>query len=107
MDINKIYWHDGILVDVSFQIDEKGKSKLIVVANFYESEQSSKRSRYKLSCLDISKYNLSLDAVELKDNMFAGNISNGYLKNSTLWLYFTDGILEVSAKTFDVINDYN
>jgi hypothetical protein len=102
MDIDDVYWHDGNLVDVSIQIGKKGKSKLIVIANFYENEQSSERSRYKVTCKDLIKSNLNLDMVELKDNMFAGNISNGYLKNSTLWLYFTDGTLEVKAKKFIV-----
>ncbi len=102
MDIDEIYWHDGNLVDISIQIDNKGKSKLIVIANFYENEQSSKRSRYKLTCQDVVKSNLNIDMIELKDNMFAGNISNGYLKSSALWLYFTDGMLEVIAKKFIV-----
>lgn len=101
-DIDEIYWHDGNLVDISIQIDEKGKSKLIVIANFYENEQSSERIRYKVTCKNVVKCNLNLDVVELKDNIFAGNISNGYLKSSALWIYFTDGVLEVKAKNFVV-----
>ena len=96
-----MYWHDGNLIEVSFHIDGNGESKLIVTGNFYENDQSPKRGEYKILCVDVTKHNLCLDVVELKDNIFAGNISNGYLKGNTLWLYFTDGILEVIAKNFE------
>jgi len=103
MNIDNLNWHDGVLIETSFYIDKKGQSKLVVIADFYSNEDSKKRSKYKISCEGVVKCNLSLDAVELRDNMFAGNISNGYLKTKTFWLYFTDGVLEVTAQDFDVV----
>ena len=97
---NKIYWHDGNLVDLSFSIDKKGRSSVKMTALFYNDEQASSRDTFQIKCDDVSRFNSTLDAAALKDNMFAGNISNGYLKGSTLWVYFTDGLLEVHAKRF-------
>jgi len=102
MDINKVFWHDGLLTSMSLDIDKSGKSKLVLTAELYDDGESAKRNRYKLSCKGVVRSNLALDFIELKDNMFAGNISNGYLKNNTLWLYFSDGMLEVTANKFKI-----
>ena len=98
--LNKLFWHDGNLADISFSIDEKGKTFLQMTAFFYKDEQAQRRGRYQIRCEGVARFNSSLDAIELKDNMCAGNISSGYLKGRTLWVYFTDGILEINAKKF-------
>ena len=102
MDINKIYWHDGNLIDTCYTISEEGKSKLVLNAYLYESSKASERTKYRLICSGIRRINFGIDAIELKNNAFAGNMSNGYLKKNTLWLYFSDGVLEVVAKKFNV-----
>jgi len=98
--LNNLFWHDGNLVDVLFSIDKKGKSALQITALFYKDEQAPSRDAYQIKCEGVSRFNSTLDANELKDNMFAGNIANGYLKGSTLWMYLSDGLIEVQAKRF-------
>ena len=69
-------------------------------ALFYKDEQAPQRQPYQIRCEAVSRFQCTLDSDELKRNMFAGNISNGYLKGNTLWIYFTDGLLEVRALCF-------
>jgi hypothetical protein len=100
--IDKILWHDGNVVSVSFLIDERGKATVQIAALFHIDESGSGRVSYQINCEGVSKFNTTLDVAELKDNMFAGNISNGYLKGNALWIYVTDGLIEVHAKKFRV-----
>jgi len=100
--LNNLFWHDGNLVDVSFAIDKKGKSFLKISALFYLNEDAPSRDAYQIKCESVSRFNCTLDTTELKNNMFAGNISNGYLKDGALWIYITDGLLEVHAKKFSL-----
>ena len=101
--LNKLFWHDGNLADISFSIDKKGKSFLQMTAFFYKDEHAPIRDKHQIRCEGVSRFNCSLDAAELKMNMYAGNISSAYLKDCTLWVYFTDGILEINAKKFRLI----
>lgn len=101
--LDNFFWHDGNLIDVSFAIDKKGKSGVLVTALFYRDEQAPSRDTYQIKCESVSRFNCTLDSEELKTNMFAGNISSGYLKENTLWVYFTDGVLEIHAKKFRLI----
>ncbi len=98
-----IFWHDGDLSGIAFDIDEKGKSTLRISARLYGNEQAPTRDLFEIICEGVMRFGSTLDAIELKNNKFAGNISNGYLKDRTLWLYFTDGILEVHARRFRLV----
>lgn len=98
--LNKLFWHDGRLLDIAFSIDAKGKSSVFLSALFYKDEQAPKRDAYQVKCEGVSRFTCTLDIAELKDNMGAGNISNAYLKEKTLWVYFADGLLEVHANKF-------
>ena len=98
--LNKLFWHDGNLVDASFNIDKKGKSSLRITALFYKNEKAKNREAYEIECIGVLRFCGLLDTTELKNNMFAGNISNGYLKGKVLWVYFTDGVLEIHARSF-------
>lgn len=99
---DEFFWHDGNLVDITFAINEKGKSSVQINALFYKDEHDPERAMYLIKCESVARFNSTLDTVELQKNMFAGNIMNAYLKENTLWLYFTDGILEISAKKFSI-----
>jgi len=98
--LSTLVWHDGNLLGISFAISAKGKSSVVVSALIYSHDQASQREEIKVECEDVSRFCSSIDTVELKNNAFAGNISNGYLKDKTLWLYFTDGFVEIHAKKF-------
>lgn len=100
--LNKLFWHDGSLIDATFGIDQKGKSSFRLTALFYKNERAKKREAYQIDCIGIIRFSGLLDATELKKNMFAGNIANGYLKDHVLWVYFADGVLEVHAKSFKI-----
>lgn len=96
--LHDFFWHDGNLIDISFLIDKQGKSVVQVTALFYKNEQAPSRDTYQIKCDGVSRFNCTLDTAELKNNMFAGNISSGYLKDNVLLVYFTDGLLEIHAK---------
>ncbi len=98
--LSTLVWHDGNLLEISFAINAKGKSSVVVSALLYSDDHTSQRTEFKVECEDVSRFSSSIDAVQLKNNAFAGNISNGYLKVKTLWLYFTDGVVEIHAKKF-------
>jgi hypothetical protein len=100
--IDKLLWHDGNVVSVSFLIDERGKATVHIAALLYVDESGGERGVYRITCEGVSRFNTTLDVAELKDNRRAGNISNGHLKGSTLWIYVTDGLIEVHAKKFRV-----
>ena len=98
--LNKLSWHDGNLLGISFAIDAKGKSAVSLSALLYKDDQAPERDSYQIKCEGVSKFTCTLDAAEFKSNMSAGNIANAYLKENTLWVYFTDGLLEIHAKKF-------
>jgi len=100
---NDFFWHDGLLSNISFEIDNTGKSVAVVSASFYRNEQDKERYDCQIRCEDVSRFNTMIDAEELKNNMFAGTISNGYVKENTLWVYVTDGVVEVHAEKFRLI----
>lgn len=100
--LNKLFWHDGNLVDLSFSANGKAKSSLSITVLLYKDDQAPSRETYFVACNDVSKFCCTLDIAELRDNFGAGNISNAYLKNDILWVYFSDGLLEVSAKKYRV-----
>lgn len=100
--LNDLFWHDGNLIDVTFSIGNKGRSVVQITALFYKDEQAPSRDVYQIKCEDVLRFNSMLDVTGLKDNLFAGNISNGYMKDNTLWIYFTDGLLEIHASEFHI-----
>ena len=100
---DNFFWHDGNLTDVSFCVDSKGESTVQLQALFFKDEQAPHRDKYLIKCEAVTRFYCTLDGEELKSNMFAGNISNGYLKGNTLWVYFTDGLLEVRAQRFRLV----
>jgi hypothetical protein len=101
--INKLFWHDGNLVDVFFNIDKKGDSTVQIKALLYDDEQATVRNAFQIKCENVLYFNTTLNVAELKNNQFAGNISNGYLKDCELWIYLTDGMLQVRAKKFRLV----
>ena len=66
--LNNLFWYDGNLADISFSINEKGKSFLQMTAFFYKDEHVPDRDKYQIRCEGVSRFNSSLDAVELKNN---------------------------------------
>lgn len=101
-DLNDLYWHDGNINSLSYEIGGAGSAAVILSVSLYTNDQSQEREPLEITCLGVGDVGLKLSTEELKQNMFAGNISNAYLKRKTLWIYFTDGIFEVTAKKFEV-----
>lgn len=88
-EFDNLFWHDGNLIGINFVIDSKGKSSLEIGALFYKDEDAQNRNAYIIRCNGVSRFNTTLDSAELKLNAAAGNISSGYLKENTLWIYLT------------------
>ncbi len=101
--INNLNWHDGVLLDVTFAMSKKGKSSVELNVLLYGHEHARERSICHIKCDDVTRFNSTLDARELNDNLRAGNISNGYLKGDTIWVYFVDGLIEIHANRFRLI----
>lgn len=98
--LDDFLWHDGQLSGVAVTIDAKGASTVQISGNFYPTENAKARTAYAVTCEEVSRHTCTLNVNELKDNARAGNVSNGYLKDKTLWLYLTDGLIEIHAKKF-------
>ena len=80
----------------------KGVASVELLAHLYLNDQAPTRRSYRIECGTVSKFQCTVDVSELRINMAAGNISNGYFKGGTLWLYFCDGILQLQGKRFRV-----
>jgi hypothetical protein len=72
----------------------------------YDSHEAPRRRRVKLTFEGVSNITTRLDFAELSGNRNAGSISYGYIKkdnskskNLVLWLYMTDGFLEIRFKS--------
>ncbi len=102
IQIEQLYWHDGNLVELAFTLDSAGHSSVLLKLQLYPEGPATKRSDYQLRCSGISRYHCTLDVAELAINQRFGHIANGYLKQNTLWLYFTDGVLEICAEEFQL-----
>ena len=101
--IDNIWWHDGQLTGIAMDINAKGACTVRLFANVYPSEQSQARTPVQLTCKGVARFASTVDVAELKSNQRAGNISNGYVKGKTLWLYLTDGSIEVHARSFSLV----
>jgi hypothetical protein len=101
--IDNIWWHDGQLTGIAIDINAKGSCKVRLFANVYPSEQCKVRTPVQLTCKGVDRFASTVDVAELKNNQRAGNISNGYIKGKALWLYLTDGSIEVQAERFSVV----
>jgi hypothetical protein len=103
----EISWHDGILE--SFVVDDSERHRGAVVTlnlALYHSESDKQRSKMRLVLEDVQAITTRLDFAELTDNRSAGSISYGYFKKGNsgskkivLWLYMTDGFLEIHFKS--------
>jgi len=102
MKINNLFWHDGNIVNINSTFNKKGKGTTIIVVALYKSNLSKKRNIYRIKCQKSEKVIVSLDAKELKENLTAGNINNGYLKENTLFIYLFGGMIKITAKKFNI-----
>ena len=102
MKINNLFWHDGNLIDINSAFNKKGNATTILVVALYKNNQSKKRNFYKVECQKSDKLIVSLDTKELKNNLTAGNIDNGYIIKNTLYIHLFGGIIKITAKKFNV-----
>lgn len=103
MDIEKIEWHDGNLFEAKFETDYQGKSRIVIIAEFYkEPINAANRDRYIITCNKVISFHFNCDVEELFENESAGNISDGYIKENILRIYLCDGYLEIKAKRFNI-----
>ena len=98
--LDDLLWHDGNLIALALGLDKQGNATVTLEIDLYPDEQTRSRQPWLIECQKVSRFHCTLDLVALKQNLGAGHIANGYLKDKTLWLYFSDGLLEISAKQF-------
>ena len=98
--LDDLLWHDGNLIALALGLDKQGNATVTLEIDLYPDEQARSRQRRLIECQKVSRFHSTLDLAALKQNLGAGHIANGYLKDKTLWLYFSDGLLEISAKQF-------
>ena len=104
LTLDDLLWHDGNLISLALGLDKQGNATATLEITLYPDEQASNRQRWLIECQSVSRLHCTLDLAALKQNLGAGHISNGYLKDKTLWLYFSDGLLEICAKKFRLID---
>jgi hypothetical protein len=98
ISLDSIFWHDGRLVAVSFDLDSRGAGSLKLALSLYASEQARDRAPVTVFCRGVSRFHTTLDVGELKDNARAGNVSDGESRPGKLLLNLTGGVIEVEAK---------
>ena len=98
--LDDLLWHDGNLIALALGLDKQGNATVTLEIDLYPDEQARSRQPWRIECQIVSRFHCTLDLAALKQNLGAGHIANGYLKDKTLWLYFSDGLLEISAKQF-------
>ena len=98
--LDDLLWHDGNLIALALGLDKQGNATVTLEIALYPDEQARSRQPWRIECQIVSRFHCTLDLAALKQNLGAGHIANGYLKDKTLWLYFSDGLLEISAKQF-------
>ena len=98
--LDDLLWHDGNLISLALGLDKQGNATVTLEIDLYPDEQARSRQPWRIECQIVSRFHCTLDLAALKQNLGAGHIANGYLKDKTLWLYFSDGLLEISAKQF-------
>jgi len=104
--LDSIYWHDGILDDISFSMGKR-KGDIELNVRVYDDPQVPSRKRLKINFSGVLSCHISCDISELLENLKFGNISNGYFKSSsndkrdkslTFYMYLCDGYFQIKSK---------
>ena len=96
--IEGLYWHDGLLQGITL---EPGEAATVVLSlALYQSSKAPARIPRRIACEGVSRLVTSVDLKELQDNARAGNVVDGELRGSSLWLRLTGGVVEVQAREF-------
>ena len=98
--LDDLLWHDGNLIALALGLDKQGNATATLEIALYPDEQARSHQPWLIECQSVSRFHCTLELAALKQNLGAGHIANGYLKDKTLWLYFSDGLLEISTKKF-------
>lgn len=110
MNIDSVYWHDGILHDIQLSLNEV-RGFVILQASVYLDSEAPSRSKIAVRFEGVLSYQSSLDVIELLDNRIAGNISNCYLKplnvreqpqGGKFRMFFSDGYIEIISNEIHV-----
>lgn len=98
----KIYWHDGQILEFNVITPTKRKgSKIILSLELYADDQAAFRESYDILFDDVIRFTASVDNLSLKDNFAAGNISSavGYESDTTIYrFYLIEGYIEIESK---------
>lgn len=103
MDINEVFWHDGILNGIA--IDSLGVVR--INCELYMSSDSRMREKVGVVCTGVHDVTCSLDMTALLDNAFAGNIADGKVfvkpgRNASIKIFFADGYLAIHAHSLNI-----
>lgn len=99
--LDDFIWHDGNILSLSYSVS-KDSASIKIEAEFYSTPTAKNRDRYTIDCDGVTRFNSLVDFVEVLDNFSAGSIANGYFKQGTLRLYLIDGVVEISANSFEL-----
>jgi hypothetical protein len=104
MRIDDLSWHDGILVEWRFAPATRGKAAWVEVSLllYPEQVQAAERRPVVIRCNGARRLVVACDVAELKDNLWAGNIVDGYRRRRVLRVVVTGGFLEIEASSFVV-----
>ena len=95
------YWHDGRFVQATLRNDESHASVRLDL-HLYEQERSSERSLFVIDCRGVTRFECTVDVLELRDHAWAGNIIDGKQHGRTLRIELCGGFVEIEADAFEL-----
>ena len=99
-DFDCISWHDSVISSFAIDFDN---SSIFLKLNAYENIESNNKVNVFLNIYGVDFLSSHFDFNELNDNCKSGNISNAYIKNEKIYIYFVDGFLSIRFRKFEII----
>ncbi|MBK9584693.1 MAG: hypothetical protein KA099_03785 [Alphaproteobacteria bacterium] len=99
---DKIYWHDGQIVEFNVITPSKRKgAKISLLLELYAHDQAEYRDHYEVVFEGVIKFTATADMSSLKENFSAGNIFSvvDYQNDSSIYrFYLMEGYIEIESK---------
>jgi len=102
-DIEKLYWHDGVITGFEFHPNYQGKSEIILsVELFLDPDETSTRKDLKIICTGIKRFLTTCNVFELNDNRGAGNLLDGWVTDDILFVHLFGGLIEIESEKYNI-----
>jgi hypothetical protein len=101
MDINDLHWHDGNITKFELLPNYDKAAQINIFADIYDDAiKAPGRDPVLLKCIDVKRFNCSVDLFDLIDNSGAGSINDCGMKKNILRFYLFGGFIEIEASEY-------